>query len=67
MYLKKHLAKMISHKSLCELSAVRKTTTLDFWSVDFELFKMLVGKIPWESVLKSKGFRKAGCFSRRKS
>ncbi|XP_032304298.1 uncharacterized protein LOC116654245 [Coturnix japonica] len=32
-----------------------KTATLDFWRVDFELFKRLVGGVPWHSVLASKG------------
>ena len=36
-------------------SGARKTTTLDFWWVNFELFKTLVGRVPWDSVLKSKG------------
>lgn len=32
-----------------------KITTLVILRVDFELFKTLVGKIPWESVLKGRG------------
>ena len=32
-----------------------KTTTLDFWRADFELFRRLVGGVPWGSVLESKG------------
>ena len=31
-----------------------KTAILDFLRVDTELFKTLVGKIPWQSVLKGK-------------
>ena len=31
-----------------------KTATLDFWRVDFELFRTLVGRIPLDSVLKGK-------------
>lgn len=32
----------------------RKTAALDFWRVDFELFRMSVRRIPCESVLKGK-------------
>ena len=32
-----------------------KTATLDFWRADFELFRRLVGRVPWGSVLESKG------------
>ena len=32
-----------------------KTATLDFWRADFELFRGLVGRVPWDSVLESKG------------
>ena len=32
-----------------------KTATLDFQRADFELFRRLVGGVPWGSVLKSKG------------
>ena len=31
-----------------------KTATLDFWRADFELFRRLVGRVPWGSVLESK-------------
>ena len=33
---------------------VSKTATLDFWRADFELFRTLVERVPWESVLKGK-------------
>ena len=36
-------------------TGVSKTATLDFWRVDFELFRTLVGRVPWESVLKCRG------------
>ncbi|KFQ22405.1 hypothetical protein N332_14875, partial [Mesitornis unicolor] len=29
--------------------------TLDFWRTDFGLFRDLVGRVPWEAVLKGKG------------
>ena len=32
-----------------------KTATLDFRRADFELFRRLVGGVPWDSVLESKG------------
>ena len=32
-----------------------KTATLDFQRTDFELFRRLVGRVPWGSVLESKG------------
>ena len=32
-----------------------KTTTLDFWRADFELFRRLVEGVLWDSVLESKG------------
>ena len=32
-----------------------KTATLDFLRADFELFRRLVGRVPWGSVLESKG------------
>lgn len=32
-----------------------KTATLDFQREDFELFRRLVGGVPWGSVLESKG------------
>uniref|UniRef100_A0A8B9UU32 Reverse transcriptase domain-containing protein n=1 Tax=Anas zonorhyncha TaxID=75864 RepID=A0A8B9UU32_9AVES len=32
-----------------------KTAVLDFWRADFELFRTLVGRVPWEAVLKGRG------------
>ena len=46
-------------------SGVSKTATLDFQRADFELFRTLVGRVPWESVLKGRGVQE--CSSRRKS
>ena len=34
--------------------AVSKTATLDFWMGDFEHFRTLVGRVPWEPVLKGR-------------
>ena len=44
-----------------------KTAILNFQRVDFDLFRMLVAKVPWESLLKGKGSRKPGRSSRWKS
>lgn len=32
-----------------------KTSTLEFWRADCELFRTLAGRIPWGTVLKGKG------------
>ena len=32
-----------------------KTAVLDFWRADFELLRTLVGRVPWEAVLKGRG------------
>jgi len=51
---------MVEFSTLGEVrSEVSKTATLDFQRADFELFRTVVGRIPWESVLKVKGSRKA--------
>ena len=39
---------------------ISKTATLDFWRADFELFRTLVGRVSWDSVLKVKGVQE-GC------
>lgn len=45
---------------------VSKTSTLDFWRVDFELSRTLVRSVPWESVLRgNKGVQK-GCMVLKK-
>ena len=36
-----------------------KTATLNFQRADFDLFRMLVARVPWESLLKGKGFQEA--------
>lgn len=33
----------------------QQNCSFDFWRVDTELFRTLAGKIPWDSILKSKG------------
>ena len=44
-----------------------KTTYLNFQRVDFDLFRALIARVPWELLLKVKGSRKPGCSSRWKS
>jgi len=39
---------------LVKLGGGRKTANLDFWRVNFEPFRMLVGTVSWDSVLKGK-------------
>ena len=34
---------------------VSKIAALGFWRAGLELFRALVGRVPWDSVLKSKG------------
>lgn len=34
-----------------------KTATLDFWRADFELFRTMVRRVPWDSVMKGRGFQ----------
>jgi len=36
-----------------------KTATLNFQRMDFELFRTLVGRVTWDSVLKSKGVQES--------
>ena len=36
-----------------------RTTILNFQRVDFDLFRMLVAWVPWESLLKGKGVQEA--------
>ena len=47
--------KMVKFSVLGEVrKRVNKTATLVFWRADFELFRALVERVPWESVLKGK-------------
>lgn len=32
-----------------------RTSTLNFWRVDFDLLRRVVGGVPWEAVVKGKG------------
>ena len=36
-----------------------KTAVLNFKRVDFDLFRTLVARVPWESLLKGKGVQEA--------
>jgi len=47
--------KMVEFSILDEVRrGLSKTATLGFWRAGFELFRALVGRVPWDSVLKSK-------------
>ncbi|KAK4820811.1 LOW QUALITY PROTEIN: hypothetical protein QYF61_007205 [Mycteria americana] len=41
---------------------VSKTTTMDFWRAGFGLFRTLVERVPWETVLKGKGVQEGWAF-----
>ena len=42
-----------------------KTAVLDFRRADFELFRTLVGGVPWEAVLKGRGVREGWALCKR--
>ncbi|KAM9590717.1 uncharacterized protein ACIBXB_005842 isoform 1-T1 [Morphnus guianensis] len=44
---------------------VSKTTTTDFWRANFGLFKTLVERVPWETVLKGKGVQEGWTFFKK--
>jgi len=44
-----------------------KTVILNFKRVDFDLFRTLVARVPWESLLKNKGVQEAWTLLRWKS
>jgi len=44
-----------------------KTAVLNFKRVDFDLFRTLVARVPWESLLKNKGVQEAWTLLRWKS
>ncbi|KAM9591475.1 uncharacterized protein ACIBXB_006271 [Morphnus guianensis] len=44
---------------------VSKTTTMDFWRANFGLFKALVERVPWETVLKGKGVQEGWTFFKK--
>ena len=51
--------KWLSSQFLVVRSGVSKTATLDFWRTDFRLFRLLVERIPWKSVLKGIGVQES--------
>ena len=44
---------------------VSKTTIMDFWRADFGLFRTLVERVPWETVLNGKGVREGWTFFKK--
>jgi len=42
-----------------------KTAVLDFWRADFELLRTLVGRVPWEVVLKGRGVQEGWALFKR--
>ncbi|KAM9590852.1 uncharacterized protein ACIBXB_005900 [Morphnus guianensis] len=44
---------------------VSKTTTMDFWRANFGLFRTLVERVPWETVLKGKGVQEGWTFFKK--
>ena len=50
---------MLDFSILVELRrGVSRTATLDFWRADFNLFRAMVERVPWEVVLESVGAQK---------
>ena len=48
--------KMLDFSILVEpRRGVSRTATLDFWKADFNLFRTMVERVPWEVVLKGMG------------
>jgi len=55
--------KMLEFSILGEVrSGVSKTITMDFWKADFGLFRTLLERVPWETVLKGKGVQQGSTF-----
>ncbi len=44
---------------------ISKTTTMDFRRADFGLFRTLVERVPWETVLKGKGVQEGWTFFKK--
>ena len=44
---------------------ISKTAVLDFRRADFELFRTLVGRVPWEAVLKGRGVQEGWALLRK--
>ena len=54
---------MIESSILGEVrKGVSKTTTMDFRRANFGLFRTLVERVPWETVLKGKGVQEGWTF-----
>lgn len=47
-------------------SSISKTSTMDFHSTDFGLFRTLVRSVTWESLLKDKGVQEDWTFFKKK-
>jgi len=45
----------------------RRTATLDFQRADFGLFRGLVDRVPWERVLKGRGFQEDWTFFKKET
>ncbi|GAB0210066.1 hypothetical protein GRJ2_003472400 [Grus japonensis] len=58
--------KMIEFLILGEVRrGVSRTATLDFRRADFDLFRSLVDRVPWEAVLKGKGVQEGWTFFKK--
>jgi len=44
---------------------VSRTATVDSWRVDFDLFRTLVERVPWEAVLQGKGVQEGWTFFKK--
>ncbi|KAK4830236.1 hypothetical protein QYF61_009303 [Mycteria americana] len=44
---------------------ISRTATLDFWRANFGLFRSLVDRVPWETVLKGKGVQEDWTFFKK--
>jgi len=58
--------KMVEFSILDEVRrGLSKTATLGFWRADLELFRTLVGRVPWDSVLEGKGIQEGWMLLRK--
>lgn len=44
---------------------INKTSTLDFWRVDFGLFKRLIWRVPWETAFENKGVQEGWTYFKK--
>lgn len=52
---------VVEFRTLCEGSrTISWTKTMDFSNVNFDLLKVMLGRIPWDRGLESRGSKKAG-------